>query len=251
MSWTVDATRGAGAAAAAHVPDAATGFSTTSKALGNVGDHVGYITDAAAIAGAYATGGWERAKGAIGQITIDRFVDLAGSHGASVAAALLEVPEAPAVGMYYGGKAIGSVLNQTIRPCDDSSGRSLSLQDCITDNVWSPLLADQYYTFTKALDSWTRDMASMAEVNDAAALAAADAQFSGFGYPNAGIPIASTVAVPSPAIPAIVSAAAAPAPAPKQVIPAGWVACSCPDKHAHAGIMVKGTLYHPPNLKCG
>ena len=33
-------------------------------------------------------------------------------------------------------------------------------------------------------------------------------------------------------------------------IPPGWVACTCPQEHARFGKFVRGTLYHPDNLRC-
>jgi hypothetical protein len=36
----------------------------------------------------------------------------------------------------------------------------------------------------------------------------------------------------------------------KQSIPAGWVACQCPEVHRHSGKTVNGVLYHPANITC-
>jgi hypothetical protein len=33
-------------------------------------------------------------------------------------------------------------------------------------------------------------------------------------------------------------------------IPAGWVPCTCPDQHPHAGLLVNGTRYHSAALNC-
>jgi len=37
---------------------------------------------------------------------------------------------------------------------------------------------------------------------------------------------------------------------PRPRIPAGWVPCTCPDKHPHAGLLVNGTRYHSAALNC-
>lgn len=37
---------------------------------------------------------------------------------------------------------------------------------------------------------------------------------------------------------------------PRPRIPAGWVPCTCPDKHPHAGLLVGATRYHSGELHC-
>jgi hypothetical protein len=34
------------------------------------------------------------------------------------------------------------------------------------------------------------------------------------------------------------------------LIPAGWVACTCPGLHRSVGRVVNGILYHAPNMNC-
>jgi len=44
--------------------------------------------------------------------------------------------------------------------------------------------------------------------------------------------------------------ASGPAGIPRPRIPAGWIPCTCPDKHPHAGLLVSGARYHSAELRC-